>query len=95
MEKNSALVKLNLSINNITGEAADDIAAAISSNTKLQEINISVNNFPTADVRKIVQALQGTNALESYALGIIILLVKQQMILQLLFPVIQVYKKLM
>ena len=40
----------------------------ISSNTKLQEIDISENNFLTADVRKIVEALQGINTLRKVCL---------------------------
>ena len=60
----------------------------VSCNTKLQEIDISENNLHTAGVQKIMKALQEINTLKNYALVITILLVKQQMILQLLFPVI-------
>ena len=64
----NTLGKLCLSSNNITGEAADDIAAVVSHNTKLQEIDISNNNL-TAGVRKIMRALQGINTLRKLCLG--------------------------
>ena len=49
--------------NNITDKAADDIAAAISCNTKLKEFDISGNNLQPVDVMKILKALKHTSTL--------------------------------
>ena len=47
------LTKLCIRNNNITEEAADDIAAAISNNTNLQEFDIGRNTLETVGVIKI------------------------------------------
>ena len=63
------LKMLYLGNNVISCEAADDIAAVISCNTKLQEIDISENNLQTAGVRIIMKALQGIHTLKMLYLG--------------------------
>ena len=63
------LKMLYLRNNVISCEAADDIAAVISCNTKLQEIDISENNLQTAGVRIIMKALQGIHTLKMLYLG--------------------------
>ena len=45
--KTSNLVKLNISHNNISDEAADDIADFLSKNPKLEELDLSYNNLLT------------------------------------------------
>ena len=54
----AGLVILNLNNSNIGEEAADDIAAVLSYNTKLQELYLSDNNFRTAGAIKIAKGLQ-------------------------------------
>ena len=55
-------MKLNLNNNNIGEEAADDIAAVLSNNTKLQELYLSDNNFRAGAI-KIAKGLQNTTNL--------------------------------
>ena len=45
--------------NNITDEAADDIAALIKHNSNLQQLNICNNNFEPLGTTKIAKALEG------------------------------------
>ena len=52
------LTKLSLCYNNITHEAANDIAATLSYNTKLKEVDFSGNDLRTKGVIKIATALQ-------------------------------------
>ena len=54
----STLIKLCISKNNITDEAADDIAAAISCNSQLQELDISDNELQDTGTVVISKALQ-------------------------------------
>ena len=61
--------KLNLSNNNITGEAVDDIAMVISCNTSLQEIDVSGNHLQTRGAIKITKALGKISALEKLNLS--------------------------
>ena len=64
LQKISLLRKLCINHNNITDEAADNIAAAISCNIHLQEFDISENNLLTpAGVIKIMKALKDLNTL--------------------------------
>ena len=63
LQKISSLRKLYINHNNITYEAAGNIAATISSNKNLQEFDISGNNLQTAGVIKIMKALKGLNTL--------------------------------
>ena len=58
LQRISALTKLDIKDSNITDEAADDIAAAILSNDKLQILNLSNNNLKAVGVIKITKALQ-------------------------------------
>ena len=60
LEKISSLY---INDNNITHEAVDDLAAAISHNTKLKEFDISGNNLQPIDVMKILKALKHTSTL--------------------------------
>ena len=57
------LKKLCISNNNITHEAADDIAAAISCNIHLQELNLGSNNLQTSGIIKIARSLQKISSL--------------------------------
>ena len=54
---------LYMNNNNITDKAADDIAAAIYCNTKLEELDVSGNDLGTKGVEKIVIALQRIDTL--------------------------------
>ena len=63
LQKVSSLTKLYINHNNITYEAADDIAAVISCNLNLQEFDISGNNLQTTGVIKVMKALKGINTL--------------------------------
>ena len=58
LQKISFLTKLYINDNNITEEAADDIAAAISCNNHLQELNLGSNNLQTSGTKRIAKALQ-------------------------------------
>ena len=58
-----SLKKLYINDNNITCEAADDIAAVIACNFNLQEFDISENNLQTAGIIKVMKALKGINTL--------------------------------
>ena len=58
------LKKLNISKNNIVDDAADDIAAALSCNTRLQELDISINTLQTRGTIKIAKALQKISTLQ-------------------------------
>ena len=44
LQKNLTLTKFNINNNNITDEAADNIAAVIHCNTKLQELGKNLRN---------------------------------------------------
>ena len=58
LQKISSLTKLYIDHNNITDEAADDIAAAISCNIHLQELNLGGNDFRTSGIIVISRSLQ-------------------------------------
>ena len=57
------VMKLYVSDNNITDEAADDIAIAISCNTQLQQFDIGRNSLQSTGAIKIIKALQNVTAL--------------------------------
>ena len=61
--KVSSLTKLYINHNNITYEAAGDIATVVSCNLNLQEFDISGNNLQTAGIIKVMKALKGINTL--------------------------------
>ena len=63
LQKILSLTKLYIDHNSITDEAADDIAAAISCNRKLQEFDISGNNLRLAGVLKVMEALKYVSTL--------------------------------
>ena len=63
LQKILSLTKLYINNNNITHEAADDIAAAISCNNHLQELNLGSNNLQTSGTIKIAKALQKISTL--------------------------------
>ena len=63
------LTKLHFGNNNISDEAANDIAAVVSCNTKLKEFEISGNKLQTTDVTKIMKALQGIHTLKKLYLN--------------------------
>ena len=63
LQKISSLTKLYINNNNITDEAADDIAAAISCNIHLQELNLDNNDFTPTGALKIARSLQKILAL--------------------------------
>ena len=51
------LKKLYLNNNNITEEAADDIATVISCNIHLQELKLGNNNLQTSGIIKVARSL--------------------------------------
>ena len=63
LQKITSLTKLYILHNNITYEAADDIAAAIFCNQKLQEFDISENKLQKTGATKVLKALKGINTL--------------------------------
>ena len=63
------LSELSINNTNITEEAADDIAAVILNNRKLQILNISGNKFQTAGMIKIAKALQNISSLSELNIG--------------------------
>ena len=60
---NATLRKLCISNNNITDDAADDIAAAISCNIRLQELNLDSTNLQTSGAIKITRGLRKISTL--------------------------------
>ena len=60
----STLRVFSICNNMITDEAADDIAAAVTSNMNLSEFNISKNNLQTIGVIKVLNALKGIRSLK-------------------------------
>ena len=69
LQRICTLKKLCLGNNNINGKAADDIAAVISCNTKLQEIDISMISLDKALIKKIMKPLQGIHTLKKLYLS--------------------------
>ena len=59
----SFLLELLINNNDITEEAANDIAAVILNNTKLRILNLGENKFQTAGMIKIAKALQNMSSL--------------------------------
>ena len=69
LQKISSLTKLYINHNNITHEAAGDIAAAISCNTKLQEFDASGNHLQAVGGTKVLKALKGIYTLRKLYLS--------------------------
>ena len=65
----SGLIKLSISNNKFSHEAADDIAFAVSCNTQLQELDVSNNVLEAPGVIKISKALQGIVTLKKLYIG--------------------------
>ena len=63
------LTTLNIGCNNITEEAADDIAAVLCRNNKLEVLDLSSNNLGTVGIRKIMKGLQSTSCLTALNIG--------------------------
>ena len=63
LQKISLLTKLCMNYSNITHEAADDIAAAISCNMDLQELNLGDNMLQSSGIIKIARSLQKVSSL--------------------------------
>ena len=63
LQKISTLTKLYINNNNITEEAADDIAGIIVCNSYLQEVDIQASNLQTMGAIQIAQALQKISSL--------------------------------
>ena len=59
------LTALNISNNNITVEAADDIATFLYRNTKLQGVDLSYSDLQETGCRNIFKVLKNTNVLTS------------------------------
>ena len=88
------LSKLHIGYNNISDEVANDIAIIVSCNTNLNEVEISGNKLQTTGAIKILKSLHKIYALKILILVIAISLKKQQMLLQLLFLLILIYRNL-
>ena len=65
----SKLITFNISHNSITTEAADDIAAFLSHNNKLQVLDLSCNDLQESDCRKIFKTFQKASMLTSLKLS--------------------------
>ena len=63
LQNTSSLTILNITNNNISEEAADDMAAVLSHNTKLQELYVGENNLQASGAMKIAKGLQNTSSL--------------------------------
>ena len=88
------LTKLNISNNNITCTAANAVAVAITHNTHLQEFNISENGIGVSGAKTVANSLQKISTLKNCTLLTPTSVMEQQMILQLLCPVMFIYKNL-
>ena len=55
---------LNIKNNNISDEAADDIASLLSQNTKLQELNLGGNHLKATGIMKIARVLKDISTLK-------------------------------
>ena len=78
-----------LFVTNTDNTADVDISAVISSNASLQEIYICRNDLQTTDANIFIKLLQAICTLSNYILDILTSVMKQQMILPSLFPVMQ------
>ena len=69
MQSTSSLIEFRVTNSTIDSEAADDIAEAVSHNTKLQQFCFRDNNLETAGAIKIVRALHNTSALTNFSIS--------------------------
>ena len=67
--KFSTLTIFNISCNQFTDEAADDIAAVVSCNTELEELDLSYNYLQSVGVIKIARGLENTFTLKKLKLS--------------------------
>lgn len=58
-----------ISTRNITDDAANDIAIAISCNTQLQELDISLNSLQMPGTMKITKAMQQISTLQKLCIN--------------------------
>ena len=58
-----------MSNNNISGEAADDIASVLSQNTKLEVLHLDGNDLQTEGAIKIAKSLQATSSLTHFGIS--------------------------
>jgi len=65
----SSLSELNIGWNRITEEAADDIAAVILNNSKLQILHMLGNKFQIAGMIKNANTLQSISLLSEWNIG--------------------------
>ena len=63
LHNTSSLITLDISNNNIGSEAADDVAAILSHNSKLQQLYLGGNKLETSGTIKIARALHSTSSL--------------------------------
>ena len=63
LQKLSSLTGLCINCNDVTEKAAENIAAAIMNNRKLQILQLGFNNFKAAGIIPIAKALQNINSL--------------------------------
>ena len=61
----SGLKKLYINCNEITNEAADNIAVVLSKNTKLEKFNMSYNNLQAMGVAKIFREMKNISSLKT------------------------------
>ena len=52
LQNHSSLIKVDVSLNNIGSEAADDIAAVLSHNTKLHILKVKENDLQASGIVK-------------------------------------------
>ena len=79
------LAKLYINNNKITSAAADDIAAVVSCNPYLEEFDISENEIEGRGATNLLKVSKKIHYYKNYLLIIIASLMKQQMILHLLY----------
>ena len=68
LQSTSALIVFDMRNNGVSDETADDIAAVLSHNTKLQELHLGWNNFHAAGAVKIAKGLQSNTILTVFGM---------------------------
>ena len=93
LQKISSLKILHINNNNITYEAADDIATAISRNVYLQDLNIGGNDLRASGIKVIARSLQEISSLRKlYINHIATLPFRPHVASGMLFTVMLIYK---